>query len=77
MKKNCPCCGGELQSGFIQSGQRICWKQEQADGVHLPDKENGEFYLRGSGMWKGSACPGFYCPDCQLILLPQKEENHL
>lgn len=73
----CPFCGGALQSGFVQSGQRICWLTEAQRGAHVPNEQNGEFYLHGSGFWSGSACPAQYCPVCQLILLPQKEDEPL
>ena len=73
MEKTCPYCGQALEKGFVQSGQRICWLKEKQSGAHLPSGAAGEFYLRGSGLWQGSACPGYYCPRCGLILLPQKD----
>ena len=73
--KNCPCCGGELQTGYARAGQRIAWKKDEDYGLNVAKKVDGEFYLRGSTYWNGAVCPGFYCPDCDLILLPQKEDN--
>ena len=74
--KNCPCCGGPLRSGYVRTGQRLVWKEEEG-GFNLPKKGTGEFYLRGSTFWDGSAGPGFYCSACDLILLPQKEEERI
>ena len=74
-KNICPRCGGELQTGYARTGQKIAWKKHEDYGLNIPEKENGEFYLRGSTFWNGSACPGFYCPVCEFILLPQKEED--
>ena len=75
--KACPNCGGALQKGYVRTGQRICWKNHEFYGFNLPEKEDGEFFLRGSGLWDGSSCPGYYCSDCELILLPQKEDEEL
>lgn len=72
--QKCPCCGGVLQQGFARTGQRISWKKRE-NGLNVPKQEDGEFYLLGTGLWNGSVCPGFYCPDCDLILLPQKEDD--
>ena len=73
--KVCPICSRELDVGFARTGQRIAWKKHEYYGFNSAEKDEGEFYLRGSGLWNGSSCPGYYCPACDLILLPQKEDE--
>ena len=75
MEQTCPYCGGALQSGFVQAGQRVFWAREEQRFWRIPNKKDGEFYLRGYDLWEGSACPGRYCPTCKLIYLPQKENE--
>ena len=80
--KHCPCCGEELKKGHIYSGRRVRWTEADRDFAGLLNEADGEFNLRTTvtgwqGAWEGFPHPGYYCPACELILLPQKEDETL
>jgi len=80
--KTCPCCGAGLVKGSILSPHRIRWTTTDRDFGGFLNEADGEFLLkRGKSFWKGLydgfPYPGYYCPACDLILLPQKEDDEL
>ncbi|BAL00180.1 hypothetical protein OBV_29810 [Oscillibacter valericigenes Sjm18-20] len=77
--KTCPCCGGKLERGFVQSAREIFWGPNMHKARFSPKEKDGEFYLpqqRGCPAFSG-VCPADYCASCHLILIPMDEEEPL
>ena len=52
MEKTCPICGGGLQSGFVQAGQRVFWSKGEQRFLRMPKKRRGSFISVGTTYWK-------------------------
>ena len=63
---NCPYCGKPMQSGYIQSGQRIMWSPEKKEGFHLVDRETD--FIISKGFWNGCHAESWYCADCKKLI---------
>lgn len=73
----CPCCGGKLERGFVQSARVIFWGRNMHKAWFSPKEKDGEFFLpqqRGCAAYSG-VCPADYCDACDLILIRMKEES--
>ena len=73
--KNCPVCGGELESGLLRSGHLIYWTGDIKPGMYTPSKKAGDIIPPGASRFLGSDCPSYYCKICELLLTPTKEEE--
>ena len=62
----CPCCGREMESGFLQSQQRMAWVRRPHRISLLP--REGEVLL-GNNIINGLTFPAWICKDCQKIVL--------
>lgn len=75
----CPCCGGKLEHGFVESSREIFWGRNMHITRFSPKDKDGEFYLpqqRGCPAFSG-ACPADYCASCHLILIRMNGEEPL
>lgn len=73
----CPCCGGKMERGFVQSAREIFWGRTMKRTWFLSKGKDGEFFLpqqRGCPVYAG-VCPADYCAACGLILIRMKEES--
>ena len=70
---NCPYCGKPMQSGYLQSGQRMIWSPEKKEGVHLPGGET-DFYI-SKGFWNGCYAESWYCVDCNKLVMDVKRDK--
>jgi len=70
----CPYCGEEMREGWLESGKPILWVTEQDDGLLIPDREKGEFYV-SEGFWQGAYAAAAYCGACKKIVLSVGEEQ--
>lgn len=80
--KHCPCCGEALEKGAVFSGRRIRWTTTERDFGGFLNEMDGEFLLKTpaslwTSVWDGFPYPGYYCSACELILLPQKEDDEV
>ena len=69
----CPCCGKEMEPGYIKSPQQISWSRNTEMGY----EPVGEGKIRLSqnfwnGFFNGFHVKSFYCANCKQILTPVK-----
>lgn len=70
----CPYCGAEMREGWLESGKPILWVTEPDDGLLVPEREKGEFYV-SNGFWTGCFAAASYCDFCKKIVLSVEEEQ--
>ena len=70
----CPYCGAEMREGWLESGNPILWVTEPDDGLLVPDREKGEFYV-SNGFWTGCFAAASYCDCCKKIVLSVPDED--
>lgn len=63
---NCPVCGCEMEKGFLQGGQSMCWVKKKHKFFLLPG--SGEVSL-GNNILGGLAIDAFICKACKKIVL--------
>ena len=66
-RRQCPYCGRELFSGYLQSARQIIWSQEEKSMSFRADEE-GDLVV-SHGIWEGSFADCRYCADCGIFLL--------
>ena len=69
----CPCCGKEMEPGYIKSPQQISWSRNTEMGYE-PVGE-GKIQLSQNfwnGFFNGFHVKSFYCANCKQILTPVK-----
>ena len=65
----CPCCGGEMREGWLQSTRPFFWGEEPNERFWCtPQKKKGEFWV-SEGFWEGSSAPASYCEACKKIIV--------
>jgi len=63
----CPCCGNEMEKGFIKSSHQIFWGKDNGfwssgDDIRLAKVTFDTFV-------KGNSIESFYCSNCQKIII--------
>ena len=68
----CPYCGGEMESGVIQSPQEISWlhKRHIFGGAELHE---GSVILSELSFIKGSCVTAFLCRSCAKVVIDYKD----
>ncbi len=66
----CPYCGGEMESGLIQSGNELAWlpvsKRKLAARAQLYD---GSVVLSEYSFLHGSAVTAWLCRSCEKVII--------
>lgn len=69
----CPCCGNDMEKGFVKSSYSIFWGKDKGllsfdDDIKLTKVSFDTFV-------KGNFIESFYCYNCQKIII-SLEQNH-
>lgn len=65
---DCPYCGKQMTSGYLQSARGIIWSQEKKKALFKATKP-GDIEV-SEGFWNGCFAPSYRCWSCALILTP-------
>ena len=66
---NCPFCAGEMEEGYVMSGQNLLWSPYAPAKVPLRFwKKEGEFAL-DINPFGGAKLKGFRCAACRKIIV--------
>ena len=70
---NCPYCGKQMQTGYLQSSRRIIWSPEKKEGIVMASNE-GDINFP-SGIINGSCVESWHCAGCKKLITEVKEER--
>ncbi|MFQ9924146.1 MAG: PF20097 family protein [Beduini sp.] len=70
---NCPKCGKEMQSGYLQTNKIMAFNQHIHKLSLLP-KDEGDLLIVNNTV-RGANFKGFICKDCGLIVFDYTQSN--
>lgn len=71
---NCPFCGKEMMTGFIQSTHGVIFATEPHYVSLWPVKTRGEFFVT-SKKWFGPICTAYHCDSCKNVIITYAQKT--
>lgn len=69
----CPCCGKEMEEGWLKSSAAIHWGKKQALGFIREDVKLTGGFLKG--LLRGFFARAYRCGSCGAVILPPQNEQ--
>ncbi len=70
MNKNCPYCNEEMEMGYIQCRDGICWTEKKRLVAALPSLSKASVRLgMENGLFSGVIAEAYLCRACKKIVI--------
>lgn len=63
----CPCCGEEMEKGYMQGASGMTWTQDLHNLMLAFPKENEVMFTSGGNAH--CCCTAYICKECQKIIM--------
>ena len=70
----CPCCGGEMTSGVVQSARQIFFTTKAHKNWFVPDTAGNEEVMLSSHNWTRPTCAAYHCSKCKKVVIDYSVE---
>lgn len=70
---NCPCCGGEMTSGVVQSARQIFFTTKAHKNWFRPDAADKDEVLLSTHNWTRPTCTAYRCAACRKVVIDYAE----
>ena len=65
----CPCCGGNMTRGIVQSARQIFFTTKAHKNWFLPDTATGDEITLSSHNWTSPTCAAYHCSACKKVVI--------
>lgn len=70
----CPCCGKDMEIGFVQSTHKFFFKKEQKKNFWGDMEQDGDILLSINN-WNAPVANAYHCKNCKKVVIDYSETN--
>ena len=71
---NCPCCGSQLQKGFVQCRDSLYWTPKNSLFPAFSALAKGARRLHNEDNLRLGTVHALYCPACGMVFIPREND---